>query len=206
MGFKHNKRKEEKQLDREIIEFERDVKFDRDDILGERDEVNELNDFNNFDNNCVCDVVRAIADAQENAIEVQCDVSCSKSIQNLVSPVRENDLDTVPFILYCEGTCKPFKAFGADVQMDGQPRFDCIESFIFRVSEVDDDCCARLELLTFGGDPQQPGDQKGAKWDKDPCDQLNGKKVRDLQGTGVCITVDLNDFAAITCLPAVDLF
>jgi hypothetical protein len=161
---------------------------------------------NDFNNNCVCDVVRAIADAQEDAIEVQCDVSCAKSIQNLVSPVRENDLDTVPFILYCEGTCEPFKAFGADIQMDGQPRFDCIESFIFRVSEVDDDCCARLELLTFDGDPQQPGDQKGAKCDKDPCDQLNGKKVRDLQGTDVCITVDLNDFAAITCLPAVDLF
>jgi hypothetical protein len=137
------------------------------------------------DSHCVCDVVKAIADAQANAIDIQCDVSCDKSIQNLTAPVRENDLDTVPFILYCKGTCQPFKAFGADIQMDGQARFDCTESFIFRVSEVDDDCCARLELLTFDGDPQFAGDQTG---------------------TGICITVDLHDFMAITCLPAVDLF
>jgi hypothetical protein len=155
---------------------------------------------------CVCDVVRAIADAQEDVIDIQCDVSCDKSIRNLLGPVRENDLDTVPFILYCEGTCEPFKAFGADIQTDGEPRFDCISSFIFRVSEVDEDCCARLELLTFDGDPQFDGDQEGAEKDRDPCDQLNGKRVRDLEATGVCITVDLNDFNAITCLPAVDLF
>jgi hypothetical protein len=192
MGFKHNKKKEEKM----ILE---DVEF-------EREGISDFNDV--FNGNCVCDVVKAIADAQEDAIEINCDVSCAKSLQNLVSPVRENDLDTVPFILYCDGTCEPFKAFGADTQMDvnGQPIFDCISSFIFRVSEVDEDCCARLELLTFGTDPQFPGNQEGAENNSDPCDQLDGRRVRSLEGTGVCITVDLNDFKAITCLPAVDLF
>ncbi|WP_276208129.1 CotY/CotZ family spore coat protein, partial [Gracilibacillus thailandensis] len=46
-------------------------------------------------NGCVCDVVRAIADAQDNVVEIGCDVSCARSIQNLVSPVNGNGLDTV---------------------------------------------------------------------------------------------------------------
>lgn len=144
--------------------------------------------------NCVCDVVRAIADAQENVVEMECDVSCARSIQDLVSPVRGKGLDTVPFILY-DKKGKPFKGFGTEIR-DG--RFECFSSFIFRVNEVDDDdCCAILELLVFDNDDKACGD---------PCEQLDNEKVDDLVRTGICITVDLNCFCAITCLPAVSLF
>ncbi|SFM48477.1 spore coat protein Z [Gracilibacillus orientalis] len=146
---------------------------------------------------CVCDVVRAIADAQDNAVGQQCDVSCLRSIQDLVSPVGGNGLDTVPFILY-DKKGKPFKGFGAEVDANGGPaRFDCFSSFIFRVTEVDDDeCCAVLELLVFDNDEKTCGD---------PCEQLDNEKVDELERTGICITVDLNCFCAITCLPAVSV-
>ncbi|QGH34603.1 spore coat protein [Gracilibacillus salitolerans] len=142
---------------------------------------------------CVCDVVRAIADAQDNVVEIGCDVSCARSIQDLVSPARGNGLDTVPFILY-DKKGKPFKGFGTEVS-DG--RFECFSSFIFRVTEVDDeDCCAVLELLVFDNDDTTCGD---------PCEQLDNEKIKDLQRTGICITVDLDCFCAITCLPAVSV-
>ncbi|MGP4042190.1 CotY/CotZ family spore coat protein [Gracilibacillus sp. D59] len=148
------------------------------------------------ENGCVCDVVRAIADAQDNVADQLCDVSCSRSIQNLVSPVGGNGLDTVPFILYNKKG-KPFKGFGAEVNANGGPaRFDCFNSFIFRVTEVDDDCCAVLELLVFNNDDTTCGD---------PCEQLDNEQVNDLERTGICITVDLNCFCAITCLPAVSV-
>ncbi|MCP8616011.1 CotY/CotZ family spore coat protein [Salirhabdus salicampi] len=155
--------------------------------------------------NCVCDVVRAIADAQDNVVD-ECDVSCRRSINNLVSPVNRNNLNTVPFILYGK-ELEPFRGFGVDLENDnGTTIFDCIDSFIFRVNSVDDDCCATLELLTFDEDqPDAPGDQAGSDDAEDPCEQLEGEDVRDLRRTGVCITVDLTCFCAISCLPAVDL-
>ncbi|MBB6454785.1 spore coat protein Z [Salirhabdus euzebyi] len=158
------------------------------------------------DDNCVCDVVRAIADAQEDVVDVACDVSCSRSIDNLLAPVSRNNLDTVPFILYGKDL-KPFKAFGADIEFSGgRQRLDCTESFIFRVKEVSDDCCAVIELLTFDDEePDAPGNQQGARCDKDPCEQIDGEEVRDLNRTGICITVDLKCFCAITCLPAVSV-
>lgn len=160
---------------------------------------------------CVCDVVRAIADAQDEVAAAQdtgCDVSCTRSINNLLSPVsgNSNNLNTVPIILYNK-KLKPFKGFGADIERNGGPaRFDCTESFIFRVIRVSDDCCAILELLTFDDDePSQPGNQQGARGDDDPCEQLDNERVDDLNRTGICITVDLKCFCAVTCLPAVSL-
>ncbi|WP_226037634.1 CotY/CotZ family spore coat protein [Aquibacillus saliphilus] len=157
---------------------------------------------------CVCDVVRAIADAQEDVIDQTCDVSCVRSINNLVAPVTANNLDTVPFILYGKDL-QPFRAFGADIEMNGgTPEFDCTESFIFRVKEVseNDDCCAVLELLSFDDEqPDQPGDVDGAEGDDTPCEQIDGEEVNDLNRTGICITVDLKCFCAITCLPAVSV-
>ncbi|WP_163538413.1 CotY/CotZ family spore coat protein [Gracilibacillus sp. YIM 98692] len=144
------------------------------------------------DNNCVCDVVEAIADAQDDVLDQHCDISCARSIQNLVSPVAGNGLDTVPFILF-DKKGKPFKGVGVEVQQNGSPTFECVESFIFRVNKVDD-CCAVLELLIFD-DETDPC--------HDPCQQLG--KVEDLERTGICITVDLNCFCAITCLPAVSV-
>lgn len=164
--------------------------------------------------NCVCDVVRAIADAQNEVVENDCDVSCERSIESLLDPAAANDLNTVPFILYGKDL-EPFKAFGIDFKRNknnmNDPKFECIESFIFRVKTVDDDCCAVLELLAFSnnnGDGGSSGGKGGGK-DKDgddPCNQIDGQQLEDLVATGICITVDLSCFCAITCLPAVSLF
>ncbi|RCW69759.1 CotY/CotZ family spore coat protein [Saliterribacillus persicus] len=151
-----------------------------------------------FTDNCVCDVVRAIANAQDDVVDQHCDTSCAQSIRSLVSPITANNLDTVPFILYSKNL-KPFQAYGAEVstQGGGPARFDCVRSFIFRVNEIgEDDCCAVLELLTFNGE--------GSGCD-DPCDQIDNEQVNDLERTGICITVDLSCFCAITCLPAVSV-
>ncbi|ENH95918.1 spore coat protein [Gracilibacillus halophilus YIM-C55.5] len=145
-------------------------------------------------NECVCEVVEAIADAQDDVLDQNCDISCNRSIQSLVSPGSGQGLDTVPFMLF-DKKGKPFKGIGVDIENNGRPEFQCVESFIFRVSEVDD-CCAVVELLVFDDDPT-PGD--------DPCEQLDGEDVEDLERTGICITVDLTCFCAITCLPAVSV-
>ncbi|WP_163537053.1 CotY/CotZ family spore coat protein [Gracilibacillus sp. YIM 98692] len=142
--------------------------------------------------NCVCEVVEAIANAQDDVLDQHCDISCHRSIQSLVSPGAGKGLDTVPFMLFGEKG-KPFKGVGVEVEHNGSPKFECVESFIFRVNEVDD-CCAVLELLIFDGETHAG---------HDPCDQLG--HVADLERTGICITVDLECFCAITCLPAVSV-
>lgn len=132
-----------------------------------------------FDN-CVCDIVRRIADVQSDVVEHCCDVSCDKSIEALISPVGVNDLDTVPFMLYCEGTCQLFE--GKGFMKDANGCLDCVDSKIFRVKKMVDECCAVLELLDAGPDECPVIDENSR--------------------TGICITVDLNCFCAITCLPA----
>ncbi len=162
--------------------------------------------------NCVCDVVRAIADAQNEVVENVCDVSCERSIESLLDPAAANDLNTVPFILY-GNDLNPFKAFGIDFKRNknnmNNPQFECVESFVFRVKTVDEDCCAVIELLAFGADGNQGGGGGGGgnknKDGDNPCDQVDGQKLEDLVATGICITVDLSCFCAITCLPAVSL-
>ncbi|WP_374724141.1 CotY/CotZ family spore coat protein [Calidifontibacillus erzurumensis] len=176
--------------------------------------------------NCVCDVVRAIADAQNEVEENVCDVSCERSIESLLDPAAANDLNTVPFILYGKDL-NPFKGFGIDFKRTKHnlhdPEFECIESYIFRVKTVDDDCCAVLELLAFADDGGRGDSGRGDSGrgdsgrsesgrgghrhrdDDSPCDQIDQQKLENLVATGICITVDLSCFCAITCLPAVSL-
>ena len=143
--------------------------------------------------NCVSDVVRTIANHQDDVASQHCDVSCTQSIRDLVSPVTNNGLDTVPFILYTKKGV-PFKGYGAEVNGG---RFNCIDSFIFRVSEVDDhNNCAVLELLQFENDDNVCASV---------CEQIDNEQVRDLERTRICITVDLSCFCAITCLPPVSV-
>ncbi|WP_017754659.1 CotY/CotZ family spore coat protein [Calidifontibacillus oryziterrae] len=164
-------------------------------------------DHHHHSGNCVCDVVRAIADAQNEVVENCCDVSCENSIESLLDPSAANNLNTVPFILYGK-KLKPFKGFGVDFQTPmnfNEQVFQCIESFIFRVKTVDDDCCAVLELLTFEEtNGNGNGDAEPMEFD-DPCEQINNENLADLTATGICLTVDLTCFCAITCLPAVSL-
>lgn len=142
--------------------------------------------------NCVCEVLRAVADAQDEVAgtDTDCDVSCHRSIRDLLAGAQDNELDTIPLILYC-GDCAPFEGFGARTT---NGTLTCISSFIFRVNSVDDDCCAKLELLTTNVNGDTP---------EGPCAQLDGADIEEFVRTGICITVDLDCFCAVTCLDPV---
>ncbi|GGD18421.1 CotY/CotZ family spore coat protein [Pontibacillus salipaludis] len=136
---------------------------------------------------CVCDILKEIVDAQ-NDVTDDCNSSCEESINELMGD-RGTNKDTVPVILYCKD-CKPFKGFGARRNEIDKIR----ESFIFRVKEVDEDCeCALLELLATPHSSEECHI-------KSPSDQ----DTSNLRATGICITVDLNCFCHITCLPAIN--
>ncbi|MBB6453068.1 spore coat protein Z [Salirhabdus euzebyi] len=134
--------------------------------------------------NCVCDVLREIAAAQTDVIE-ECDVSCEQSITDLLGENETSPNDTVPVMLYCKGNCEPFKGYG----VYNNTARDVVSSYYFRVKEVDEECCATLELLRQAGDPVNPSN---------PVEQ----GAAGLETTGICITVDLNCFCHVTCLPA----
>jgi len=151
-------------------------------------------------NDCVCEIVRKIAKVQAEATgSDDCEVGCKESLRNLLSPAAALDNDTIPFILYCD--CEPF--IGQSVvqaTVGGNRVFQCLQSPVFRVSKVKDDCCAVLEILlpvTEGGStPGSGGD--------DVCDFFPGNSIRNLRRTNVCITVDLCKFTGIACLEPVN--
>ncbi|MFQ3543913.1 CotY/CotZ family spore coat protein [Halobacillus rhizosphaerae] len=158
----------------------------------------------NFDSgSCVIDILRDIVDAQNDVI-TDCMTSCEQSIADLLGDTGGGSgLDTVPVILYCKGTCKPFKGFGSR-------KFDDYcnvkGSFFFRVKSVDDNGCAIVELLLserhhdLEDSSSESNDSRHRNYDPEsPADQ----NCNNLQASGICITVDLNCFCHVTCLPAV---
>ncbi|SDC29312.1 spore coat protein Z [Pelagirhabdus alkalitolerans] len=137
---------------------------------------------------CVSDILREIADAQNNIHDCACDSSCEQSIADLLGDTSPaSNLDTVPVILYCKD-CKPFKGYGAPLNQVQ----NVFGSFYFRVKCIDKDQCAVLELL------KTPSCQK-----RDPRSPVE-QDTSNLRGTGVCITVDVKCFCHITCLPAIN--
>ncbi|MYL50887.1 spore coat protein [Halobacillus litoralis] len=158
------------------------------------------------DSSCVRDVIKEIIKAQDEVAALMdngcCDVSCDRSIRDLLSPAAETPRNTtVPFILYCKD-CKPFIGSGVirkQLGMSENTFLDCLSSPIFRAKKfTNDGKCVKLELLipvTMGG--SQPGPSGGGK---QVCDYFPGSSVRNLRATGVCITVDLDCFCSITCL------
>ncbi|WP_201713881.1 CotY/CotZ family spore coat protein [Rossellomorea arthrocnemi] len=158
---------------------------------------------------CVKDVLEAILEAQEKVKkDHDCDTSCKKSIEDLLCDKKKHKKNTIPFLLYCG--CHPFKGTGVTTYhcpTDKNKTFKCIETFVFKIKEIDHKC-ATLELLTFKSDHHKADahlkhESKCAL--SSPCKQIDHKSVEDLMKTGICITVDLSCFCAITCLPAVHL-
>ena len=155
---------------------------------------------------CVGEVLEAILEAQKKVKKDQgCDTSCKKSIEDLLCEKKKKN--TIPFILYCG--CDPFKGSGVTTyhcHSKKKKTFKCIETFVFKIIDLDHKC-ATLELLTFKSEHHKgdshPHDSKCAL--SSPCKQIDHKSVDDLMETGICITVDLSCFCAITCLPAVHL-
>ncbi|RWZ58118.1 spore coat protein [Halobacillus fulvus] len=157
------------------------------------------------DDKCVRDVVKEIIAAQDQVANDCCDVSCGRSVRELLSPTATNGNTTVPFILYCK-SCKPFIGSGVIRQREGQGQSNntflrCLETPIFKAKKFVDGSknCVKLELLlpvNMGGNtPGSGGDEV--------CDFFPGNgggPIRNLMSTGVCITVDLDCFCGISCL------
>ncbi|MFC5463982.1 CotY/CotZ family spore coat protein [Lederbergia graminis] len=146
---------------------------------------------------CVCQVVRAIKDIQDEAVEDEC-LSCTSScfiepLGDLALPTRER-ADTRVFTL----TNKDGDLFkGLFRGHDGK----CV-SVYFRVEEIFDNCCATLRVLI------------PLKKDRTTVVKImnNGKidyeelcSVRHWARSNSCITVDLHCFCAVQCIADVDL-
>lgn len=140
---------------------------------------------------CVTKIVKDIVVAQNDVVrKPSCKTGCAQSISDLLNQgdCHSHDMvkpDTVPVILYCKSTCEPFVGIGASDESHSLLE----KSKIFRVNEVTHDNCAVVELL------------------RSACDGDDGhhKRVDKLEGTGICITVDLSCFCHISCLPAIAL-
>ena len=138
---------------------------------------------------CICKKVRDINEAQQkvNQRKHGCDVSCDRSIKELLNQCKQSKFDTIPFKLLCgcsKGDCETFVGTGV-VKIDGC--FFDIKSTFFRVVDFvkGSDCCAILELL---------------------CPERCEGKHHGIEGftrTGACFEVDLKDFVGITCFPPV---
>jgi hypothetical protein len=151
------------------------------------------------DDNCVCAVLRRIADAQDMVDPDpvgDCEVSCERSIEAVLAGATFPPVpgpNTIPVILYCD--CSPFLGFGVK-KVSGI--FTCFQTFVFRVSSVDEYCCASLELL----ETVPPSGTSLSEPLEHPCEQF---PASGFTRTGICITVDLNCFCGVTCLEPVIL-
>ncbi|ARI78423.1 CotY/CotZ family spore coat protein [Halobacillus mangrovi] len=145
---------------------------------------------------CVRDTIKKIIAAQDEVAERDhcCDVSCERSIRDLLSPAGAGMGDTtIPFTLICKD-CKPFIGSGARFANN---MYQCLESPFFRAKKFVDDSkdCVKLELLIpiNGGNSCSSRGKKGGV-----CDFLD--MAPGFYETGVCITVDLDCFCGISCL------
>lgn len=156
---------------------------------------------------CVCSVVKRIVDKQDLVGDNgnDCSTGCDRSIHQLLAGNTGPVNTTIPFILYCDGTCEAFVGSGVFQAASGAHSgsfFGCVESPIFRAKQFvkGSDCCVRLELLLpVAGDcavPVCPVDNAGNVCPFFPTED----PITDFQATGICITVDLKHFVGITCL------
>ncbi|OZU88932.1 hypothetical protein CIL03_07880 [Virgibacillus indicus] len=160
---------------------------------------------------CVTDTVRRIIKAQDEVIEDCCVSSCESAIKQLRK--RKSDLapqhTTIPFILYCNSSCSPFIGSGVFQAPMGNCKrnnnfFGSVETPIFRAKSFakDSDNCVKLELLLPVTEqcevlmPALDGCKCGSISQFFPTDD----PVTGFQATGICITVNLNHFLAVTCL------
>lgn len=172
---------------------------------------------------CVKDVVKKILDAQRKATDdFLCITGCDTSIDDLLSPQRHNRPhrhDTIPFMLFTKCDVKPFvgSGFTSWVGRHGDRRgnFRCVESPFFKVKGFSrgSDSCVTLELLEPIKDRgrhdrhHSEGDVEKGKHHNDcgcsMCKRFGSHHFENFCLTGVCITVDLDCFCAISCLDPV---
>lgn len=168
---------------------------------------------------CIKEIVRRILNAQREAVD-DCVTSCENSIEDLLSRrvrSRRNET-TIPFMLICKESCKPFVGVGFvndDRNRDRSRRrdFECIESPILRVRDFvrGSKSCVNVELLLPVG-RRRDGDHHGKDLGEERghhdhhhhkdsfCDKFGRRRIDNFRETGVCITLDLDCFCGITCL------
>ncbi|MFC3039961.1 CotY/CotZ family spore coat protein [Virgibacillus xinjiangensis] len=162
--------------------------------------------YHHYDSHCICDVVKEIVKAQKEIEEDYGSGDCYSSIQQLRGAAHGPRNTTIPFLLYNQGSDKPFKGAGvfrAPMSKRKDHFFGSVESPIFRARKFSDKCCVNLELLlpvTEKCNVLMP--------DKHHSDNISSyfptdDRVIDFQATGICITVDLENFTGITCLDPV---
>ncbi|MBM7717345.1 spore coat protein Z [Bacillus thermophilus] len=148
--------------------------------------------------NCVCQVVKAIKDIQDQAVEEECE-RCTTNC--FIEPLGELGVrgrmhaDTRVFTL----TNKNGELFKA---LFRGHHGKCVSVF-FRVEEIFDNCCATLRvLIPLKKDRQTVVDiltPSGHINHHDLCE------VRSWGASNSCITVDLHCFCAVQCIADVDL-
>ena len=151
---------------------------------------------------CVCEVVRAILDIQNQAVQDDCSTCTTncflEPLGGILSPARKT-ADTRVFTLLTKfGT--PFMAtFSSSMDTN-----DICTSIYFRVEDVFDDCCATLRVLipldAVGGDAVDLLNEEGTQVSmRSICD------VNSFAASDSCVTVDLSCFCAVQCIADVDL-
>ena len=157
---------------------------------------------------CVCDIVRRIVQAQNKVGANSCSSGCDSSIHQLLSQKKGNNIGpihtTIPFMLYCGGTCEPFIGSGVykTSGSKGKNAFGCVETPIFRANNFvkGSDCCVRLELLVpiseGCGASVPPKDTMSTVCPFFPTDD----PITGFKASGICLTVNLDHYSAITCL------
>jgi len=149
---------------------------------------------------CVCEVVRAILEIQNAAVQDECS-SCTTNcflepLGGIVSPAR-NSVDTRVFTLLNKDGSPFFATFSTSNDDSA-----CV-SIYFRVEDIFDGCCATLRVLV----PKNDNDCT--------VDLLNNEgtaisfrevcSVTQFEASDSCVTVDLDCFCAVQCIDDVDL-
>lgn len=150
---------------------------------------------------CVCEVVRAILEIQNAAVQDDCS-SCTTNcflepLGGIVSPARSS-VDTRVFTLLTKDGSPFFATFSTS---DGSCE-PCV-SIYFRVEDVFDGCCATLRVLVPLDDNEEPVDLLNDCGTKISLREVC--KVTGFAKSESCVTVDLDCFCAVQCIDDVNL-
>lgn len=159
---------------------------------------NRGNDVGGSSSGCVCEVVRAILEIQNQAVDNECSTCTTncflEPLGGIVSPARPT-ADTRVFTLSTK-TGVPFISTFSSEDYPG-----CCISVYFRVEDVFDGCCATLRVLV-------PLDENGDVVELAHNGTISLSALCDVVDFAVsdsCITVDLDCFCAVQCIADVDL-
>lgn len=158
--------------------------------------------------NCLHKTIKDIIDAQVKVAEESdcgcCTTGCECSINDLLAPSTTNNTrnTTIPFLLYCKASCSPFFATGIYKETINNTNFyHQVQTPIFKAKKFKNNSknCVQLELLI-------PAQTDGSAIDIEDTEARNIAQyftrgvTNNFIETGLCITIDLNHFFAITCL------